>query len=557
MKFSGHYCKTGLAEPQGRFEFLRFWKPGAIQGGMDCNLHARVRSNSEELTVDLENLLMTRPSADQTPANSIAAKANERGSASKQSSASGSNETAAADYQAALDYLYSRINYEKIGHMPYVAGNYRLDRMRALLDQLGRPQLASPIVHIAGTKGKGSTAAAIAAGLAGCDHTVGLYTSPHLLKLEERIKLNGECCSASDLVDLAQAMQAASARMHATAPELGHPTFFELTTAMGMLYFRQQSATAAVLEVGLGGRLDSTNVCQPAITVITSISLDHQAQLGSTIESIAGEKAGIVKQGIPIVCTALHPGARRVILDKAAELDAPAFLINRDFSVHWNPTGSEEFLETSIAATVTFQSHCDQLRRLDATTWKIRSLGRHQADNLAGAIATLGILADAGWELDVTKLAAAIEADCPSGRLEVVGSQPVQVVDTAHNPASIIAGLEAIETHFPGKRLTAILSTSRDKDHVAMLQDLLPRCEHLIVTEFQGNPRALPVAELEQSAKSLLPTLAHTPKRPPTIHAAPLPHQAWQLAHELAAPQDLIYATGSFFLAAEILESIR
>lgn len=496
---------------------------------------------------------MTLPPADQTPGSSFDPQPRKHESANSLEACSPST----ADYRAALDYLYSRINYEKIGHMPYVAGNYRLDRMRALLDQLDRPQDTAPIIHIAGTKGKGSTAAAIAAGLAGCDCRVGLYTSPHLLKLEERIKLNGQCCSALDLIDLTQEARLASDRLLSITPELGHPTFFELTTAMGMLYFQQKSATAVVLEVGLGGRLDSTNVCQPALTVITSISLDHQAQLGSTITSIATEKAGIIKRGIPVVCTALHPEARRVVLDKVAELDAPAFLINRDFSVQWTPSNHDEFMETSIAATVTFRSHCKQLSQLDATTWKTRSLGRHQAENLAGAIATLGLLTDAGWKLELPKLASAVEADRPSGRLEIVGTQPVQVVDTAHNPASIVAGLEAIKAHFPGKRQTVILSTSRDKDHVAMVQKLLPKCERLIVTEFQGNPRALPVAELEETARSLLPTLAHSQQNPPTIHAAPLPHQAWQLAHQLAASQDLIYATGSFFLAAEILETIR
>ncbi len=451
-------------------------------------------------------------------------------------------------YLEALDFLYGRINYEKIGHAPYVAGNYRLDRMRALLDEMGRPQDDYPIVHIAGTKGKGSTASSIAAGLAGCGYQVGLYTSPHLLKLEERIRFNGACCTEDELISLTEATRIAAQRLIRRSPNSGRPTFFELTTAMGMLHFSRRNADAAILEVGLGGRLDSTNVCLPKLTVITSISLDHQAQLGNTIGAIASEKAGIIKPRVPVVCTALHPDARQVIKQKAQELDAPLLMLGDDFSVDWSPNGIDR--ADAIAAMVTFSSRSKRLQIADITQWPVRSLGRHQADNLAGAVAALCTLKQAGWPLDMDQLRDSIANDRPSGRLEIIGTAPVQIVDTAHNPASIAAGLEALKTHFPDKRIVVVLSTSRDKDHAAMLEFLLPACSELVVTEFQGNPRALPVGELQAAADAA--RVAQSSRT--DIHAVATPVEAWKTAQQLAQPGDLIYATGSFFLAAEVLE---
>ncbi|MEZ6079262.1 MAG: Mur ligase family protein [Pirellulaceae bacterium] len=205
-----------------------------------------------------------------------------------------------ADYSAALGYLYGRINYEKIGAAPYTLSYYRLDRMRKLLEILGNPHQRYSIVHVAGTKGKGTTATLLADSLRACGKRTGLYTSPHLLRLEERINYEGRSCTAAQLVELTAAVRLAADELESGGGE--RATFFELTTAMGFLHFAQQGAEAVVLEVGLGGRLDSTNVCSPAVSVVTSISLDHQAQLGNTLDSIAREKAGIVKPHIPVVC---------------------------------------------------------------------------------------------------------------------------------------------------------------------------------------------------------------------------------------------------------------
>ncbi len=212
-------------------------------------------------------------------------------------------------YEATIRWLYERINYEKTGHAPYSDANYRLDRMRRLLAELDDPHLAAPVIHIAGTKGKGSTASFVSQMLTAAGFRTGLYTSPHLLRLEERFQFNNQPCTSQQLVELVEETHAAADRLEAAGG--GKATFFELTTAVAMLFFAKQKAQAVVLEVGLGGRLDSTNVCQPALCVITTIGLDHQAQLGNSIASIAGEKAGIIKLGIPVVSSARHPTPSR------------------------------------------------------------------------------------------------------------------------------------------------------------------------------------------------------------------------------------------------------
>ncbi len=238
-------------------------------------------------------------------------------------------------YDQAVEFLYSRINYEKTGHASYSSDNYRLDRMRRLLELVGNPQSAYPIVHIAGTKGKGTTATVTAALLTACGLRVGTYTSPHLRRIEERIRFQGVPCTNTEFANLAQRMRSAAEQIEAEGG--GKPTFFELTTAMGMLHFADKQCDIVVLEVGLGGRLDSTNVCQPTVCVITSISFDHQAQLGNTIEAIAGEKAGIIKPRVPVVCSARDPIAQQVVSDRCDLQQSLMYMVDRDFAIQWRP----------------------------------------------------------------------------------------------------------------------------------------------------------------------------------------------------------------------------
>lgn len=497
-----------------------------------------------------------------------------------------STETDAA-YQLAIRALYDRINYEKIGHPTYSDANYRLDRMRHLLARLGDPHLAAPVIHIAGTKGKGSTATFIARMLSAAGYRTGLYTSPHLLRLEERFQIDHQNCSPAAFVALVELARSAAEQVEAAG--LGRATFFELTTALAFLYFAQQRAEAVVLEVGLGGRLDSTNVCQPSITIITSIGLDHQAQLGYTIAAIAGEKAGIIKPRIPVISSARHADARQVITAAAERLDAPLRLIGHDFDCQWQalpdsgsalPQGpaarpahpdqavspSQPAHPSSVALQRPHAARCAFLpnyapSHLGQSTWPLAVLGAHQGDNLAAALATVDALAEMGWQLPRDRLAAAIGGTVVPARLEPVGHQPRRLIDSAHNPDSIAATLNALDVHFPGQPLTIVLATSRDKDADAMLRLIIGRCQRLILTQYQSNPRGLPVAELLVAAEriSQLASAAdgqppHGPAHGPTqLFTADTPAAAWQLASKLASPNEVICATGSFFQAAELM----
>jgi dihydrofolate synthase/folylpolyglutamate synthase len=241
------------------------------------------------------------------------------------------------------DFLLRRINYERTTTVPYLSADFKLDRMRRLMSLLGDPHLGLKAIHIAGTKGKGSTAAMVAQILQSAGHRTGLYTSPHLDRIEERIQIDGQPCPADRFQALANQVEPAVEKLDAEAAAVGAngPTFFEVTTAMAFLHFAQANVAAAVLEVGLGGRLDSTNVCQPEVCIITSISFDHTRQLGGTLAAIAGEKAGIIKPHIPIVSGVVSPEPREVIATRAHELNAPLIQrgVDYDFPIPHSASG--------------------------------------------------------------------------------------------------------------------------------------------------------------------------------------------------------------------------
>lgn len=488
---------------------------------------------------------------------------------------SGQAESTREDYDAALSSLYNRINYEKIGHAPYTANHYRLDRMRHLLTRLGAPQNNYAIVHVAGTKGKGTTSTLIHDCLCHCGFRTGLYTSPHLTRLEERFQVDGEPCTPGELVSLTR--EVIEAAQQIASDGHGEATFFELTTAIGMLFFAQRGVSCVVLEVGLGGRLDSTNVCEPLVSVITAISMDHQAQLGNTIEEIAGEKAGIIKRGTPVVSVARHPDAQKVIIRKAAELDAPLEQLDRDFQLSWEPIPWPAEREHQPMAQVLpgdaqtqpafarislrrMQTLAEPATNTPERSWKLRLLGQHQADNVAAAVMTLDCLRRQGWEIPEEKVEEAISTSAPPARLQIVCDSaaqlsPVQIIDTAHNPASIDASLAALERHFPSRQRVIVFASSRDKDYAAMLELLLPRCESLILTSYCNNPRSLPTDELLAAAHEIRASLLarENIEHIATLRAAASPAEAVDAGRKCCDDTGVLLITGSFFLAAEVL----
>jgi dihydrofolate synthase / folylpolyglutamate synthase len=444
-----------------------------------------------------------------------------------------------SDYQERLDYLHNRLNYEWQG-MPRVPADLTLGRMRRLLRRLGDPQAGLPIVHIAGTKGKGSTASMIAGALTAAGVRTGLYCSPHLHHLAERFTIDGEPASAAELVGLVDDVREADERLeredalHGDRPS----TFFEITTAMGLLHFARRGVDAVVLEVGMGGRLDSTNVVHPVLSIITSISFDHTRQLGNTLGLIATEKAGILKRGRPAVSGVDRGEARESIRRVASRRRCRLHELGTDFAFDVIPPEFPLTRPTPCRVAV-------RTWRTDWGTFNLPLLGPHQAHNAAVALAGLDVLAEERPNLainrdDVIRGFAALKWPA---RVEILGQRPCLVIDGAHNAASAVALVETLRTCFPQTRRTLVFGTTREKDLQGQLLALLPLFDEVIATRYLENPRSMPT-ELIAAAGLMLTGQ--------TIRTTEHPAEALELARSLTAPDELICVTGSLFLAAEV-----
>jgi len=456
------------------------------------------------------------------------------------------------DHDRALEFLYGRINYERAAADTYGAADFPLERMRDLLTRLGNPQQQVKIVHVAGTKGKGSTSSMIAAVLTAAGYRTGLFTSPHLIDLEERIAVDGQQCSPEELVSLVDRLRGVTAEMDAQAArrpgEVG-PTYFELTTAMALMHFVDRGAAAAVLEVGMGGRLDSTNACLPEVAVITSISLDHTRQLGDTLALIAAEKAGIIKPGVPVVSGVLADEPRRVIEQISQERGSPLVQAGRDFRFEYSPPRRVE--HSSDLGSVDY----DRAAATDQSGFKpalkhvqVAMLGEHQGANAAVALATIDVLREQGWQISERDVRSALATVRTPARVEVIARRPTVIIDAAHNAASIAALVATLDASFTADRRVLIFACSRDKDARAMLKLALPAFDLMILTRFEKNPRGLSVVELT----SLAAELGGEHCRP-----AETPAEAWDMARSLLAPTDLLCVTGSFFIAAEMRQEME
>lgn len=455
------------------------------------------------------------------------------------------------DYETALAFLYGRINYERTPASSRRSRSLNLDRMRILLERLGNPHNGLPAVHVAGTKGKGSTATMISSVLTAAGYRTGLYTSPHLERLEERIMIDGHPVTPAELYDLVESMRPAVADLDRSEPldSESRPTFFEITTAMAFRHFAQSKLDIAVLEVGMGGRLDSTNVCEPEVSVITTISFDHTRQLGNTLAAIAGEKAGIIKRGIPVVSGVITAEPETVIAETAAERGSPLFQLGRDFSYEYH---SPEGLHPYAAGTFDYR----EPRPADAPHYRemqLGLLGAHQAANASVSLAALERLRSRGWRVPEEAMRSGIaHARCPA-RIEVLQREPTVVVDTAHNVASIEALLQTIEESFPQKQRLLVFSASRDKDWQRMLERLVPQFQHVVLTQYINNPRSVPPGVLEDFVRQLIDRQTRDGKKTTAgVVACSCPDEAWREVHRTTTPDHFICITGSFFLAAEM-----
>ncbi len=449
-------------------------------------------------------------------------------------------------YDVARQFLLGRIDYERVLTIPYSGRDFKLDRMRELLRRLGNPQDQLAIAHIAGTKGKGSTAAMLSAMLVAGGYRTGLFSSPHFERVEERFRMDGQPCSAAELVELVQAVRPtveAMDRESGAAGEIG-PTYFEITTAMAFMHFVRCRADAVVLEVGLGGRLDSTNVCTPRVAVVTSISFDHTEQLGHTLAAIAREKAGIVKPGVPVVSGATATDARAVIAEVCREKGAPLTELGVDFAFEYRPPHNLQ--QSDSPGLFDFRWLRPPFGGGTPSHWAdvaVSLPGRHQAANAAVALAALAMLRQAGWRIDESAARRGLAGLRWPGRAEVVRRQPAVVLDVAHNRASIEALLETLEESFQARRRHLIFAASSGKDTGGMLEPLLARFDNIALTRFGNNPRATPPEQLAELARTL------TGRRYPVYAEA---SAAWSAVQAEAGSDDLICVTGSFFLAAEM-----
>lgn len=436
------------------------------------------------------------------------------------------------DYRAAIDYIESFTDYEKSPGILYTAANYDLRRMEELLERLGRPHLRAKAVHVAGTKGKGSTAAMITSALVASGFRTGMFSSPHLHSIRERIAVDGEMIWPEEMACLMTELQPVADEVHRRG-FYGGLTTFEILTALAFLYFARKGAQFQVVEVGLGGRLDATNVVRPEVCVITSISLDHTEVLGDSIAKIAREKAGIIKPGAVVVCSPQREEATEVIARACEEKEAKLISVGKDIT--WRKLDATEMGQLFEVEG-----------RLKRYRLQIPLLGDYQLENAAAAVAALEELVAQGAAISEESIALGFRQVRWPGRLEVLGKNPTVIVDGAHNRYSAMKLREAVRQHFHFDRVILVIGTSSDKDISGIVDELAPLADEVIVSR-SHHPRSA-------AAPVLLREFSRCGKAARGVADVP---SAVAEALALAKPRDLVLATGSLFLVAEVIECLK
>ncbi len=437
------------------------------------------------------------------------------------------------NYSAAVRWLLERTDFERMRVVRYTEDTFKLDRMRKLLSLLGNPHEQFRSVHVAGTNGKGSTTAMIASMMQGCGYTVGLYTSPHLVDLRERIQVNGVTIDRNDFTDLMKEVAKAAAKLDS------EPTFFEIITALGFKHFAEQAVDLAVVEVGLGGRLDSTNVIRPEVSIITSIDLDHTKLLGNTTAEIAREKAGILKKDVPAIIFESEATVEKAIREVAEQVGATLRIVNKDIEF------SSRFCSTDDLGPHTRVCLYTKTSRLEHLPVPLP--GEHQASNCGLALAAIDVLRGAGFDCPEEKVTAGLARTTIPGRMQMVWDRPRVVVDGAHNPGAMTALMRCIGAHVPYDSMVCVFGCCADKDVAALLDRVNLGADKVIFTKAQSNARSADPEELQRLFMERSGKMSQIARTLP---------EALELASRTISREDLILVTGSFYLVGETIKHL-
>jgi len=432
------------------------------------------------------------------------------------------------NYDEAVRYLLS-LGRELAAPTQAAAAKFNLENIQVLLERLGRPDRAYPCVHIAGTNGKGSTAAFLEAILRDAGFRTGLNTSPHLERINERIRIDGEEVSDEIFAETFTRIHGLIEELLAEGKLRAHPTYFECVTALAFEVFARERVAFGVIEVGLGGRLDATNVITPVVSVITKIDFDHENFLGHSLQEIAGEKLGIVKHGVPVVSAPQVEEVRTLVRVRAAELHAPLVNVEDAFVIV-----NERVERGCVRATVRTKTG-EELRIAPELP------GRFQLQNALNAVAAAGVLQERGFRISVENIERGVAAAVWPGRLERLREMPDIYLDGAHNPGAARELAKFLEENFAGRRIYLLYGAMRDKAVDEVSGILFPHATEVIFTQ-PGTPRAVSAAQLAEVAGH------HAPR----FSVIPEAEKALEAVVAKAAPEDAIFVTGSLYLVGQL-----
>lgn len=434
-------------------------------------------------------------------------------------------------FEEALAFLNARTDVEQLRPSQIPAGTLKLDRMLAMMEALNHPDREFKSVHVAGSKGKGSVCEMTAAALTGCGFAVGLYTSPHLVDIRERIRVAGVPITGEQF---AASIDAVARILPPLEKKFGPATYFEILTAAALAHFAEQAVDFAVVEVGLGGRLDSTNVIKPEVAAITAIHLEHTQILGDTHEKIAREKAGIMKAGVKTLTVAQRPDVIAVFRETALAVDCPLQVVGQDIEFTARFEANPELRQHHRVCLTTPRSNFEHIA--------VPLKGEHQAHNCGLVLAIIDALRDRGNTLPDNGVAEGLAGTSTQGRMELVHKAPRIIIDGAHTPESVQALLRAVGTHMKYDNLIVVFGCSTDKDVPGMLGKLAGGADKIVFTKATTTTRGAESRDLQKKFAELSGKQTQT---------APSVKDAINLAAKAAQRGDLILVTGSFYVAGE------